>query len=427
MLTRLARGYTYDAPRRQGFLDNSVVVKENVNKIPSLKQPTGSNFADRVNSRQGFKRSDPRPRFVDVDLGNQLEATKQGLKVSLSEKTVKDIAGASKDVIAIESFLQSSQARTPEGIQLLLDAVKSLSAVEREQLNEAIGDSGDKIAIGILKQMNSVVPAPPAPPLTALPPTNQTDFTDAIDNLRNVSEEEEEEKLPDWVEDDFKKQSELKKAVNKMKTSRQEKKEELKDWVKILFKQDRQKKENKAQNLLRQGMRRRKKANEDKAQKELDDDLANFFENLKDEMTKGSIARDTKRVEGVTPSIATVENTPTNKKRKVEELSKALISNPVSSIISTTTPGETPTGQLKEIGDKKEVWAGQAKFWDKAKTKTIDDLTVNDKGKIVSKQASQSAKTRFDRASTALGPQFATPVKQRSKSVGARRSRRRRA
>ena len=184
MLTRLATGYTYDAPRRQGFLDNTVVVRENVNKIPNLKQPTGSNFSDRANSRQGFKRSDPRPRFVDVDLGNQLEATKQGLKVSLSEKTVKDIAGASKDVIAIESFLQSSQARTPEGIQLLLDAVKSLSGVERQQLNEAIGDSGDKVAIGILEQMNSVVPAPPLDPkLTPLnlPPTNQN--TDEIKSL----------------------------------------------------------------------------------------------------------------------------------------------------------------------------------------------------------------------------------------------------
>jgi hypothetical protein len=286
MLTRLARGYTYDAPRRQGFLDNTVVVRENVNKIPSLKQPTGSNFADRANSRQGFKRSDPRPRFVDVDLGNQLEASKQGLKVSLSEKTVKDIAGASKDVISIESFLQSSQARTPEGIQLLLDAVKSLSGVERQQLNEAIGDSGDKVAVKILQGLNSIVSAPPAPPLTGLPPTNQN--TDEIKSLlqtnrakqmlrqamRRRAGKEEGEELPDWVEDDFKNQSELKDLVNKMKTSRQDKKEELPDWAKFLFRAEKTQKEIKQQIA------------EKKAQKEIDDDLASFLENLEEEMMK---------------------------------------------------------------------------------------------------------------------------------------------
>ncbi len=401
MLTRLVTGYTYDAPRRKGFLDNTVVVKENVNNIPNLKQPTGSNFADKQNSRPGFQRTDPRPRFVDVDFSNQLEDTKQGLKVSLSEKTVKDIAGASKDVIAIESFLQSSQARTPEGIQLMIDAIDNLSGVERQQLDKIIGESGDKIAVEILKGLNRVVPAPPVNPKLIplnLPPTNQTSFTDTINKLKNVDVDEKEE-LPDWVSDDFRKQSELKNIVKKMKTSRQDRKEELPDWAKDLFKQDRQKKEKKAQNLLRQGMRRRKNANEEKkSQKEIDDDLASFVENLMDEISRGGVTRGTKLVKGVTPAIATVVEEK-SKKRKIQN-----ISNPVSSIISTTTPSKTPTGKLQmERGSYQQVWGGEAEKTSRGGY-TKNQLKKNNQGKIVAIPLSQSARNRGVR-----GPGFASP------------------
>ena len=59
-----------------------------------------------------------------------------------------------------------------------------------------------------------------------------------------------------------------------MKTSRQDKKEELPDWAKFLFIRDKNQKEIKQQIA------------EKKAQKEIDDDLASFLENLEEEMMK---------------------------------------------------------------------------------------------------------------------------------------------
>lgn len=86
------------------------------------------------------------------------------------------------------------------------------------------------------------------------------------------------------------------------------------------------------------------------------------------------------------------------------------INNPASSIISSA--GITPTGDTsKKIGTKDEVWQGKAEFWDKAMTKTVRDLALNHQGKVVNKKASLGAKTRYDRTTTALGPEFSTPMK----------------
>ena len=83
----------------------------------------------------------------------------------------------------------------------------------------------------------------------------------------------------------------------------------------------------------------------------------------------------------------------------------------MSSIIGTTTPRETPTGQFeKKVGTNQEVWAGVADITKRRKL-TKDQLVINDKGNVVSKQASQSAKNRSVRTATALGPQFGTLMK----------------
>ena len=75
----------------------------------------------------------------------------------------------------------------------------------------------------------------------------------------------------------------------------------------------------------------------------------------------------------------------------------------------TTTP-ETPKGE-KKVGTKEDVWAGKATHWGAKGDRTIDDLEINAKGRVVNKKASKSSKARFDRTNTVLGPGFSTPMK----------------
>jgi len=168
MKTSLGRGYTYDLSKRPGYLNNTVVIKDKQEPFvaPNVKK---NYFVDLVGSRQGFKRSNPRARHLDIKSIDDLERERQGMKVSLSEDSLMTLGKISQKVKGVESFLLSSKARTPEGIASIIDVMTDMNSVERQQLNDLIELSSDKLSIKILEEINKAIPSPA--PVVAVAPS----------------------------------------------------------------------------------------------------------------------------------------------------------------------------------------------------------------------------------------------------------------
>lgn len=144
---------------RPGFRNNTITIKRPLKHEP-LREKRGTDTADLANMRPGFFQSNPRIYVPDFDIASEIQQQQQGMKVHLSDETLRTITSANKKVLQLEA-MSNPHTLTEAGFKELIKNIKKLDYPDRVELNDVVNKAGSTLAARVLTELNDIVPPPP--------------------------------------------------------------------------------------------------------------------------------------------------------------------------------------------------------------------------------------------------------------------------